>query len=131
MNDLTSQINQILSNPEMMEQIKGLSGLFGQSAPEPAPQQQIPPQASQPPQSPQPQQMSPLDMLGSDGIQTIMKIMPVLNQIKQEDDTTRLLRAIKPFLSPQRQEKLEEAIKILQILKILPLLKNQGLFNLF
>lgn len=129
MNDLTSQINQILSNPEMMEQIMGLSGLLGQSAPESAPQQkQIPMQTT-----PQPQQMqsSPLDLLGSDGMQTIMKIMPIISQIKQEDDTTRLLRAIKPFLSPERQEKLEEAIKILRILKILPMLKGQGLFNLF
>lgn len=119
MNDLTSQINQILSNPEMMEQIKGLSGLLGQSAPEPVPPPSAPPQPS------------PLDLLGNDGMQTIMKILPLINQLRQEDDTTRLLRAIKPFLSPERQEKLEEAIKLLHIMKILPLLKNKGLLNIF
>ncbi len=121
MSDLTSQINQILSNPEMMEQIKGLSGLLGQSAPEPPPPSQPAPQ----------QHTSPLDMLGGDGMQLAMKLLPILNNLKQEDDTTRLLRAIKPFLSAERQDKIEEAIRLLHILKILPLLKQQGLFNLF
>lgn len=132
MNDLTSQLNQILNNPEMMEQIRGLSGLFGQSAPDfsntSAPPAPSPPP---PPQLPKPSQSSPLDILGNDGMQMAMKLIPLLNSIKQEDDTTRLLRAIKPFMSLQRQEKIEEAIKLLQILKILPLLRGQGLLNIF
>lgn len=120
MSDLSSQISQILNNPEMMEQIKGLSGLLGQSAPD----TQSPPPAVQ-------NKPSPLDMLGGDGMQMAMKLIPIMNSLKQEDDTTRLLRAIKPFLSPQRQDKIEEAIKILHILKILPVIKSQGLLNLF
>lgn len=127
MNDLTSQLNQILGNPEMMEQIKGLSGLLGQSAPDSA----SAPPAPAPPamQYQQQSRSSPLDILGNDGMQMAMRLIPLLNSIKQEDDTTRLLRAIKPFMSPPRQEKIEEAIKLLQILKILPLIKNQGLLN--
>lgn len=119
MNDLGTQISQLLSNPEMMEQIKGLSGLLGQSAPD------------SPPTVPQKKQQSPLDMLGGDGMQVAMKLLPIMNSLKQEDDTTRLLRAIKPFLSPQRQDKIEEAIRLLHIMKILPLIKDQGLLNLF
>lgn len=115
MNDLTSQLTQILSNPEMMEQIKGLSGLLGQSAPEP----------------PQEQKFLQNNPLGGDGMQLAMKLLPILTSIKQEDDTTRLLRAVKPFLSTERQDKIEGAIKILQIMKILPLIKTQGIFNLF
>lgn len=118
MSDLGSQISQILSNPEMMEQIKGLSGLLGQSAPEA-------------PSSPQTTQQTPLDLLGGDGMQIAMKLIPIMNSLKEDDDTTRLLRAIKPFLSPQRQEKIEEAIRLLRILKILPIIRNQGLLNLF
>lgn len=119
MSDLSSQISQILSNPEMMEQIKGLSGLLGQSAPE------------APPPSPQSNQQSPLDLLGGDGMQIAMKLIPIMNSLKEDDDTTKLLKAMKPFLSPQRQEKIEEAIRLLRILKILPIIRNQGLLNLF
>lgn len=120
MNDLTSQISQLLSNPEMMEQIKGLSGLIGQSAPE-APAQP-PPKAVQP---------SAQELLGNDGMQLAMKLIPMLNSINKEDDTTRLLRAIKPFLGSERGEKIEEAIKLLQVLKILPLFKGDGFLGLF
>ena len=119
MNDLGTQISQLLSNPEMMEQLKGLSGLLGQSAPK------------SPLPLPQKKQTSPLDILGGDGMQVAMKLLPIMNSLKQEDDTTRLLRAIKPFLSPQRQDKIEEAIRLLHVMKILPMIKEQGLLNLF
>ncbi len=128
MSDLSSQISQILGNPEMVEQIKNLSGLFGQSADSVSSSAEKS-QQSQP--SVPAQTSSPLDLLGSDGLQTAMRFMPILNELRQEDDTTRLLRAIKPFLSPERQEKLEEAIKLLRIIRILPFLRNQGLMNLF
>ena len=128
MSDLTSQINQILSNPEMMEQIKALSGLFGQSAaPQGANGDFTMPENSS---VPQPKQQSPLDLLGADGLQTAMRFMPIITELKKEDDTTQLLRAIKPFLSPQRQDKLEEAIRILRIIRIVPMLKNQNLIPL-
>ncbi len=128
MNDLNSQINQILNNPEMMEQIKALSGLFGQSA---APQGANGDfNVSENNSVVQPKQQSPLDLLGADGLQTAMRFMPIITELKKEDDTTQLLRAIKPFLSPQRQDKLEEAIRILRIIRIVPMLKNQNLIPL-
>lgn len=129
MSDLTSQINQILSNPEMMEQIKALSGLFGQSA---APQGSGGDfSVSESSNVPQSKQQSSIDLLGADGLQTAMRFMPIITELKRDDETTQLLRAIKPFLSPQRQDKLEEAVRILRIIRIVPLLKNQGLMNLF
>ncbi len=117
MSDIASQINNILSDPEMMKQIQGLSGLLGQGGAE-----------NTKPSLPQTQQ-SPFDMLGADGMQTVMKLMPLLNRMKQEDDTTRLLYAIKPFLSEQRQKKLDEAIKLIRIINLVPLIKQQGLLN--
>ncbi len=95
MSDLSSQIGQILANPEMMEQIKSISGLMGASEPEKPAQ-----------------------------LQTIT------NFIREDDDTIRLLRAIKPFLSPDRQERIERAIKILKIIKLVPLIKQQGIFDM-
>lgn len=127
MSDIASQINQVLSNPEMMEQIKALSGLFGQSA---APSVNAADNVKSESVSPI-VQPSPLDMLGTDGLQAAMKFVPLLSELKKDDETTRLLRAIKPFLSPARQSKLDEAVRLLRVIRILPLLKNQGLINLF
>ena len=127
MSDIASQINQVLSNPEMMEQIKALSGLFGQSA---APSVNAADNVNSESVSPI-VQPSPLDMLGTDGLQAAMKFVPLLSELKKDDETTRLLHAIKPFLSPARQAKLDEAVRLLRVIRILPLLKNQGLINLF
>ena len=127
MSDIASQINQVLSNPEMMEQIKALSGLFGQSA---APSVNAADNVNSESVSPI-VQPSPLDMLGTDGLQAAMKFVPLLSELKKDDETTRLLHAIKPFLSPARQSKLDEAVRLLRVIRILPLLKNQGLINLF
>lgn len=126
MNDAASQINQILSNPEMMQQIRALSGLLNKSS------DTVEDNSSSGDTTllTKPNPSSPLDLLGSDGLQTAMKFMPILSELKKDDETTQLLYAIKPFLSTQRQAKLDEAIRLLRIIKILPLLKNQGLINL-
>ena len=40
-----------------------------------------------------------------------------------------LLRALRPLLSHARQKKVDEAIRILQMLRLLPLLKESGVFS--
>ena len=54
------------------------------------------------------------------------KLAPLLGQINQEDDATRLLRALRPLLRPARQKKIDEAVKILQLMRFLPLLQGMG-----
>ncbi len=62
-------------------------------------------------------------------LQMVSRIAPILNQVNREDDSTRLLRALRPLLGPARQKKLDEAVKILQMMRLLPLLKESGLFS--
>ncbi len=123
MSDLSSQITSILNNPDMMRQISEIGGMLTQQNTPPPQPHETPPLL--------PNQTQSSDLLGADGLQAVMKIMPILNRLRQDDDTTKLLRAIKPFLSEERQKKLEEAIKIIRIINILPLMKNQGLSGLF
>lgn len=59
----------------------------------------------------------------------MMKLMPIFQQINQEDDVTRLLQALRPFLSEEKCRKLESAKKMLQIMKIIPLLRQGGLMD--
>ena len=67
----------------------------------------------------------PTEMMGK-----IMKIMPVLQQVNQEDDVTRLLQALRPFLSEEKCRKLDSAKRMLQMMKFLPLLKEGGFTDL-
>ena len=63
------------------------------------------------------------DMLG-----TLFKIMPLISSLGKDDKYTKFLKSLKPLLSEERQKKLGDSAKILKLMRILPLIKNQGLF---
>ena len=117
MDDLAAKLRELLSNPGTLEKLKGLTGMLGGAAAEPA--------AESPSPEP-PNNSSPLGM-DSESLQMITKIAPLLSGFRQEDDSTRLLHALRPMLGAERQKKLDEAIKLLQLMRMLPLLKNSGL----
>ena len=126
MSDLSAQIGEFLSNPEAMEQLKSLSGLFSQpTAPPTAPAPNTDAAYSEPTFSKQSESLA-----AAEALPAVMKFMPLINSFRAEDDSTRLLRAIKPFLSPERQLRLEQAIKLMRIIKLIPLLKEKGLLDI-
>ena len=57
------------------------------------------------------------------------KMAPMMRQLNQEDDSTRLLMALKPMLSPARQKKLDEATKIMRMMRMIPLLRESGMMS--
>lgn len=130
MDDLNQQISQILSNPESMQKIQSMAAALGLGGTEQPTQEPTPP--------PQPDLTSLLQTmnapaqpaLNADLLQMVGRIAPLLSQVRQEDDSTRLLRALRPLLSAPRQKKLDEAIKILQMMRLMPLLQSSGLAGL-
>ena len=62
---------------------------------------------------------------------TMMKIMPILNTFKEDDETTCLLKALRPFLSEEKRKKLDEGIRLMRIMRLLPLLKGTDMFEMF
>lgn len=54
-------------------------------------------------------------------------LMRVTQAMKSDssDNRTRLLRDLKPYISPRRQQRVDEAINILRILRIAELVKNE------
>lgn len=122
MDDLQQKISQILSDPNALEQVKSLGNMLGLAPSTGA-------NMSQPVIQQQTKKESiPNEMMSPDTIGTITKIMPILSSIKQDDESTRLLTALRPFLSAEKQKKLDEARKMLQLLRILPMIKGSGLF---
>lgn len=61
-------------------------------------------------------------------LSTISKVMPLIASAKKEDTSTRFLSALRPLLNEKRKLKLDESVKIMHLIKILPMLKNNGIF---
>lgn len=105
-------ISEILSSltPEDMEQLKSVAySLLGSE------QQEVKKE-----QHSQPNIFNP-ELLGNLG--------KLSNAFAGDDKRTTLLKALKPMLSEERQQKADEAIKILKIIQIIPLLRESGLLN--
>ena len=128
MDDMSSRLNEILSDPGSMEKLRSLAAMFGstqqQEGPTSAPQQR-PPQSSQNQQ----QAQSAAPAVDPDLMRSVMKLAPAFSRMRQEDSSTQLLRALRPFLGESRQKRLDEALRILQLMRMLPYLRNSGIFQ--
>lgn len=138
MDDLNQQLQKILSDPQAMGQIQSLLGSLGasQEASSPAPAQPAPgPDLSSllgalGGGTPAPaQNETALAGVNPQTLSAMTRLMPLLSQANREDDATRLLRALRPLLGEARQKKVDEAVRILQMLRLLPLLKDSGVFS--
>ena len=119
MADIQDKINEILSNPEALRQVQSLGEQLGLSGH--APEKPQPPEKKN-------ELSLPTDFMNDDIAKSLIKILPAVKSIGCEDDTTRLLNALRPFLSCEKQEKLDKAEKMLKLFKILPLLKDINIF---
>lgn len=103
MSELDDKLNSILNNPQMMQQIMSLA----QSMNSPEPQ---PPAQPQPPQSQPPQPKggalfdAPIDP------SLLSKIAGLVQRSSIDQDQAQLLKALRPFLSGQKLQKLERAM---------------------
>lgn len=123
MGEFEEKLNQILSSPQAMEQIMSLAnsiaGAPGQQSAAPG----APPDSG-PEQSPPPSAASPAAGLGSllSGLDAgamgkVMELFSVYQQ--QEDEKAQLLTALRPFLRPERQSKLDQALQITRLSRVI------------
>lgn len=141
MEGLEQQLGQILSDPNSMKQLQSMiSSLgLGQQAGESAPAAK----AAPPPAAPAQPDLSALaGMLGAlgnaatqpalaapagaDALGMAARLAPMLGRLNREDDATRLLMALRPLLGEERRRKIDEAVKILQLMRLLPMLRDMG-----
>lgn len=133
MADLESTISSILSDPDAMRKIQDLGKTLGlgemsnqtaDKAPKSA-EKGFDINALSSLLSPKEERDSPFDI---STISSIKKFLPLLNGFNKEDESTALLNALKPFLSEDKRRRLEDANKMLRVMRLLPVLRAQGLF---
>lgn len=108
------KLNQILSDPDSMAKIMSLAQSLGREQNAPSP----------PPAPPRPQPSPPPDDAFVKGILRLMQ------QAQHTDKRQEaLLCALKPYLAPERQAKIDEALRIAKLSQLAGLaFKNYGGF---
>lgn len=112
MADLSDKLSSILSDPAAMQEIAALASQLGMEAPG---------VHKEPPPAPD---------SGADTAALLSGLMPVLSSMKADDDTTRLLEAMRPFLSEERRAKLDRAKRLIRLMKLMPMIKDLPLLDL-
>ena len=59
-------------------------------------------------------------------LSTLSRAMAAL---REPDKNIQLLKALRPYLEAERQKKVDEAVKILHLMKLAPLLQESGLLS--
>ena len=108
MDDLKEKLSDILNDPKSLEQLKNMAESIFSG------------EDSNPPQN---DNMPPIENIGA-----IMSILSKLNG-KEENDRTRLINSLKPYLSDSRKQKADNAIKLLKVIELWPLIKESGMLN--
>ena len=106
MEDMDSRLNAILSDPEAMGRIMAfaqqLSGEGAASSPPPCQESPPPPQQE------------------DDGFDPmlLLKFLPLLQELRQDNSsqTMQFLSALQPYLKPERQPKVERAVKLAHLI---------------
>ena len=119
MAEFDDKLNSLLSNPDAMSQImqlaQSLSGETASAAPPPA--QPAPPPA----QPASPSGTSPSGLLsaltGGWDPSLLMKLLPLIQELGsgQDSPARALLYALRPYLKPERQEKVERALQLARL----------------
>ncbi len=109
MDDLSSAINGFLSQPGAMEQLQQMAQQLGLSPPEHGGQSKPPEQpSSPPPEKPAELPISP---------ELLQGLMQAAAEASKPDEASQLLLALKPMLRPERQEKVDRAIRMLGLMR--------------
>ena len=120
MAEFDDKLNSILSNPDAMAQIMQLAQSLGGGTEQPATPPPPPPQAPQPP-APSPGGGDLLSSLtGGLDTQLLQRLLPLIQELggQQDSNARQLLYALRPYLRPERQEKIERALQLARLFHI-------------
>lgn len=128
MAEFDEKLNSLLSNPDAMAQIMQMAQSLSGGQQEQAPPSSPPPQSQGPaqPSSWQGQQSQKASPPSSDLLSSLtggmdpklmMKLLPLIQELggQQDSNARQLLYALRPYLKPERQEKVERALQLARL----------------
>ena len=112
MAEFDDKLNQILSNPDAMAQIARLAQSLNASAPPGT----MPPPAPDNVSSPPPPAETTPDP--APDAETVAKFLPLLQELGGDSNARQLLYALRPYLQPRKQEKIERALRLARLFRV-------------
>nr|WP_325304778.1 hypothetical protein [uncultured Dysosmobacter sp.] len=113
MAEFDDKLNSILSNPDAMAQIMQLAQSIGGADASPAQQ----PQQAQ--QTPPAERSGDLlsSLAGGLDSKLLLRLMPLIQELggQRDSNAKQLLYALRPYLKPERQEKVERALQLARL----------------
>ena len=82
-------------------------------------------QGQEPPPAPEPN-APPFGGVDPEVMSKLMKILPLLQQ-GGDSERAQLIRALRPLLSQSRRRKADEALRLLRLIEVIPLLGQAGI----
>ena len=126
MSEFEDKLNAILSSPEAMEQISAIASSLGQGqAGGPAKPGEEEQASGEPREDPKtesgPSELSGLgSLLGGFDPGMLTKLLPLVQEYQSgNEEKQALLNALKPFLRRESQEKVEKAIRITRLSRVI------------
>ncbi len=114
MDGLNDLISNIMQDEESVKKLQDMAASLGISSESPAAASVDPAPGGAVPE------LSP-EMMGT--------LVQLMGKMREDNDSIRLLKALRPLLSPSRQQKLDGAVKINRLFSLLPLLKESDLLS--
>ena len=133
MADMSQMINSFLSDPNSMDKIKGIMGMLGidpEGGPPNGPGSPDPPRApgaAAPPETPANAGPPAAGNLPFDP-DMMLRMKKAFDMMRQDDPRISLLLALKPNLSEPRRKRVDEAIHLMRLINLIPLLQDGKLF---
>ncbi len=112
MAEFDEKLNSLLSDPGAMSQIMQLAQSLSGGA-----EQSVPPQGQPPSPPPAPKSPDLLSaLIGGADPALLTRLLPLIQELGNQDSNARqLLYALRPYLRPERQEKVERAIQLARL----------------
>ena len=108
MEDMDSRLNALLNDPEAIGRIMMLAQQLSSESTAAS----SPPPYSAPPPPPPPQEEDGFDPM------ILLKFLPLLQELRQDNSSQSMqfLTALRPYLNPDRQPKVERAVKLAHLI---------------
>ncbi len=116
-------INSILQSlsPEDMENIKSLASEFlGGTSESKFAEEKLRPTTDLP-------DLSKLSGIGMPDLSQLSAILPILQTFNKPDNRVEFINALKPLLSEARRKKADEAMNLLRLMSVIPMLRERGM----
>lgn len=119
--DIGAILNSL--SPDDIENIKNVASSFlgSQGKPDEKPKEE---KQEKQPNIPN---LNDLSSLGMPDLSQLSALLPIFQAINTHDDRLDFIQALKPLLSDEKKQKADEAMKLVRLMSVIPLLQERGI----